>query len=295
MLHSLAIVSLLGPVVLALSVANVSPTCGSFLNSLDADDSLKDCTSSLANATAAYGAAKDNSKPITKDSITSTLDSICKPNVGCSDTVMKAKLSQFYANCGPELTTNNNNDVIELYDTVYSYIPLKQSICTKDDSGTYCVLKTSNVVQSQPTVLTKLQQYLWNTGPSALSKRADSAAPNMSTLSTTNTAFLLLSASLDYNTLCTSCTRNIMTKYMSWQSDSLYAPGLQASLLLSGETTLYEGITKTCGPQFMSSSVQAAGGLGKGSSSSNGSLKTFGLDLLAVSISVVTMAFATTL
>lgn len=98
---------------------------------------------------------------------------------------------------------------------------------------------------------------------SALSRRSSSPAltPNMTTFGSSNIAFLLISPDLPSSTLCTPCTRNVLTSYINFESSVPYAPGLPSSQLFPGQSDLYNAVQRTCGASFLSGAVQAAGGL----------------------------------
>ena len=104
---------------------------------------------------------------------------------------------------------------------------------------------------------------------SALSRRADAqvvtaVATNATTIAGNNLLFLMLSPALASSALCQSCTRSIITEYVSFESTTPYAPGLAASVLLTGQSALYSAVTNTCGSSFLSGSVAAAAGLSGG-------------------------------
>ncbi|KAI3604144.1 hypothetical protein WG66_010133 [Moniliophthora roreri] len=309
MFTSLAIVSLLTSAAVAQSAApsnplipsGISQSCSSFLNTLNNDSQFKQCTQSVTNATAPYGPGGDVTTP-TLQGMTSTLDSLCSIDYKVCEQTIRKNVFDFYGACPEELTSNTNQDVLRLYEILYSMVPMKNAVCSKDDNGRYCVTKTSSLVTdgtspsgvktnlvTPNSVISTVQQYLWS-NPGALAKRADAMVPNMTTYANTNLPFLFISPDLDYNRLCTACTRNVMTHWINFQSDVPYAPGLNKSLLLSHEADLYTGIQKTCGPNFMSGVVQAAGGLSDGSS--NGSFKAFGVEIqgfVTIIFSIITM------
>lgn len=64
--------------------------------------------------------------------------------------------------------------------------------------------------------------------------------------------------------LCTTCTRNVLTGYFSFESDVLYGPGLSNSILLGGQNELVGAIQQKCGANFLNGAVQAAGGIKQG-------------------------------
>jgi len=64
--------------------------------------------------------------------------------------------------------------------------------------------------------------------------------------------------------LCTTCTRNILTPWITLGSNNPYGPGMSNSLLLAGQPALYQAINSKCPSGFLSGAVQAAGGLSGG-------------------------------
>lgn len=107
---------------------------------------------------------------------------------------------------------------------------------------------------------------LYTNNGAALKRRAPTAAilPNMTTYHDSNLPFLFLKPDLDATTLCTSCTRQILTIYINFESSIPYGPGLSSSQLLDTQNDLYSAINSKCPAGFMTQAVQAAGGLAGG-------------------------------
>jgi hypothetical protein len=95
----------------------------------------------------------------------------------------------------------------------------------------------------------------------------------MSTFNEKNIEFLLYNSGLDASVLCTTCAAQILTAYMTFESNVVYGPGLSVSLLLNTQPALYEAVKNKCPGNFLSGAVQAAGGLSSGTLSS-GALAT---------------------
>jgi hypothetical protein len=85
-----------------------------------------------------------------------------------------------------------------------------------------------------------------------------------------------------------------MTSYINWETDCPYAPGLSSSVLLSTQNAVYSAVTSVCGSTFLSGVVQAAGGLGTGSTS-NGSVRSFGFDVQTIAVILATVFMASML
>lgn len=217
------------------------------MNKLDADTSLTSCTTSLVSATSAFGPGGSGSA--SASSVTSALDSLCSSSSACSETTIRGSLADFYAACQPELTSNLNKAVLEIYDVLYALVPLRDATCSKDDSGKYCVTEITGSAPSASSLYSSSQQVI---------------TPNFDALESSNAAFLFLKPDLSSDKLCVPCTRSILTSYISFESDISYAPGLPNSVLLNGQSALYQAVTNTCGASFLSGAVQAAGSLSDG-------------------------------
>ena len=267
---------------------DISQSCSDFLTALNSDDDLAACTAPLLSATSAYGPLSKNltEKPTLAD-LDSTLDTLCSPSTAsCPSTLIRTKLTEFYANCTDELTSNPNDDVILTYDVLYALTPLKQVVCSKDDNGTYCV------TESTPPPTTQH-------GTSQKRDTADQTAfvPNATTVASTNLFFLFLTGQEPASQLCTTCTKEVISAFIDAESNQPYAPGLGQSRLFPGQTMLYQGIENTCGQSFLSGAVQAAGGLGSNGilgnkSKTSGARSSRELGFVATIVGAVVIGFA---
>ncbi|KAK0477139.1 hypothetical protein IW261DRAFT_307363 [Armillaria novae-zelandiae] len=322
MISSLAVLSVLTTAVFAQSSSSsaasasstssplipsgISTSCKSFLESLDSNSNLAACTKALATATDAY--APGNSSSSTTSAITSVLNSITSNS--CDETIMSTIIANFGSACQTELVTSPVQSVVLLYDTVYMMNPWLDVLVTKDDSGTYCVLESynaatnstqssasasgySNAAAAGSTDFDELNKYLVvDQQGTTLSRRAQTvvATPNATTWTTNGIPFLFFTSSLSSTTLCTTCSRNVMTTWISWESKVPYAPAAKESALLSGLNDLYSAIQSKCGKSFLSGAVTAAGGLGTSDAArmaaSRKSLVSFVAGLAALAVAV---------
>jgi len=285
-MKTLAVISLIATTALAQSSGSgasanplipgdISTGCSDFINKFNSDTSLTACTKSLIQATQSFGPGGSSSP--SKAEVTSAIDSICTGSVSdsCPDSLIRGQLTDFYAACSDELTSKANQKVRDIYDVLYVLSPLKKAMCSKDDSANYCLFDNSDatstgikgaLASSGGVDLSQVQNALSYTPSSgSVARRADEPiAANLTTFRSTNLAFLFRQPNMDSATLCTTCTRNILTGYFGFESDVLYAPGLSASSLLGGQTELVGAIQKTCGANFLNGAVQAAGGIKSG-------------------------------
>ncbi|KAH9477108.1 hypothetical protein JR316_0011024 [Psilocybe cubensis] len=283
--------------------SGISQTCSSFLSSLNSDSSLTSCLSSLSSATSAF--APGSSTSPSSAAVTTALGNLCTDSISsaCSESLVRSKIAAFYTACTSELTTSRSEDVVKIYDVLYTILPLRTSVCSKDDSGSWCVMAdtTSTREDSEDSgetstlSLAKLMAMLY-TKNSALQRRAPVSAivPNITTYHDTNLPFIFFKPSLDATRLCTTCSRNVLTAYINFESNTPYAPGLSQSLLLSTQSDLYSAIQQKCPANFLSGAVQAAGGLSGGTFSS-GAVSTVGAassGLFAIAMGVATLGFS---
>jgi hypothetical protein len=221
--------------------------------------------------------------------------------------MLSGKLASFAQACTSELVASPVVAVRNIYDTLYMLVPFRNAVCCKNDSGQYCATESTastNTTSSQNgtnavnvVVGSKngdVQKYLWSTTTSASLSRRDSVAmvPNTTTYASSNIAFLLLEPSLSETLLCTTCTRNIITSYISFETDIPHAYGVGESSMLGGQMPLYTAVQSKCGSNFLSGAVQAAGGIAGGILS--GAPRTVGGDFkstLAVMLGVVGLGF----
>lgn len=249
----------------------ISGACSTFMNTLDSDPQVLACTKAFSNVVSNFGVGSSSST-FTTSAISSALSSLSSSLSACSESALRSKLTDFYAACPNELTSSPNSDVVRAYDVLYVLYPFSQAVCSKDDSGNYCVLEIGSSSNTTKTLLsssgsTDPVDGLWSpvTG-SGHSRRGEEPViiPNVQQFKSLNLVFLGLQPSLASDQLCKPCTRNVLNQYIQFTSALPYAPGLQNSPLMSGETDLYNGVQQKCGAPFLSGSVQAAGGIADG-------------------------------
>jgi len=235
----------------------VSSGCKTFLTNFNEDSSLTACTNSLIDTTKNFGGSTTPSKA----ELSGAISSICTGEVStaCPDSLIRGKLTDFYAACSDELTSNPNQQVRDLYDVLYVLTPMKGAICSKDDSGSSCILSGagSTVAGGDPSSLQNSLSYTPQNG-------GDAVMANLTTFRNNNLCFGFRQPNMDESALCTTCTRNILTSYFNFESDVPYAPGLTNSPMLSGQNDLVGAIQSKCGANFLSGALQAAGGIKSG-------------------------------
>lgn len=280
MKSTLAVISLFTTAVLAQSTSSgasnplipndISPGCQSFLQAFDADPTLTACTQSLVNATQKYG-ANGSSSPPSKADVTATIDSICNGSASnaCPPSLVRSELAKFYANCSDELTSKPNDQVRALYDMVYMAVPLQQALCAKDDSKNYCALSTTGAPSTGD--INTIQKNLAYTPASS-----DTPTANLTTFNANYLPYLMRNPNMETGALCTTCTRNILLPYFTFQSDCPYAAGLSNSPSMNNQQKLLNTINSQCGANFLNGAVQAAGGISSNGPLDSGASQTVG-------------------
>jgi hypothetical protein len=288
MFNYLVILAILTPAILAqtnttdpqspLIPAGISETCKTFLWALNSDSSLTACTSSLVSLTSAYGPGQTTTH--SQSSVSDTLNSFCSASASaaCPESLIRGKLTEFYPACSVELVDQPNADVLRIYEVLYSINPIKTAVCAKDDSGDYCALKSHGTTPARR---------------SSLERRDPATVPNLQAYHDSNVPFLSITGDLDNAVLCTACTRNVLSAYVQFESNIPFVPGIQNSVLLSGQAPLYTAVQSKCGENFLSGAVGAAGSLGN--SLTGGAIGRAGNDLqgpMAALMGILSLAAA---
>lgn len=121
--------------------ASVSQKCQSFLTALNSNDQIAQCTAPLLTTVAAFHASSSssaaNSYSASSGQVQSALSDLCSAP-GCDDALLRSLLGQFNGNCSQELQAANQV-VLGSYDALYVLSPLRNAVCTRDESGGFCL------------------------------------------------------------------------------------------------------------------------------------------------------------
>jgi len=245
--------------------------CSTYLTKLDSDPKILSCTKVFASVAANFGVGS-NSGNASASAVTSTLNNFCSSLSACPEDVIRSQLTDFYQACSNELTTSTNADVLRAYDVLYALYPLSKAVCTKADSGKYCVLEVGSTSSTGKNLLSSGSKEsspadgLWSLLTSKNSRRGEQQVviPNLDQFKSQSIPFLGIQPSLPIEELCKPCTRNVLNEYIMFISSIVYGPGFANSPLLSGQPDLYKAVQEKCGAPFLSGSVQAAGGISGG-------------------------------
>lgn len=231
----------------------ISDACSTFLTSLNSDTTMSSCLASLNTALSSFTSGSGSASAVSK-----TLSSLCSTN-SCSASSMRAKLTEFKDACSADLTSNDM--VAKQYDVWYSLIPFKSAICAKDaDTQAYCLLNTSSSSSSTSNTRRSDVTYAANHLERSVHKRAQTVLmPNTDTFRNSNLMYLFISPVMNAGELCTSCTQQILSKYVAWESATPYALGLSKSPLLGAQSQLWAAMQEKCPADFTSQVTNIAG------------------------------------
>jgi hypothetical protein len=238
---------------------------------LDSDPQILSCTKAFTNAASNFGVGSSSGNA-SASAINSALNTLSSSLSACPENVIRGQLTEFYNVCPNELVSSPNTDVLRAYDVLYALSPLSKAVCTKADSGKYCVLEVGSTSSTGKNLLSSGSKDsssadgLWLPLPSKNSRRGEQQViiPNLEQFKSTNLVFLGLQPTLPAEELCKPCTRNVLNEYIQFMSSLSYGPGIANSPLMGGWTELYKAVQEKCGAPFLSGSVQAAGGISGG-------------------------------
>jgi len=274
MLKLLALTSVLTSAVLAQTPSTsanplipdgITQPCSTFLNTLNSDPTLASCLSALTTITSKF--APGAPTPSSAD-VSSSLTNLCTNSVttACPESLIRSQIMSFYGACPNELKDNPIQAVRNMYDVLYTILPLQESICSKDDSGNDCVNGPSTTArdfdENDTFSIAKLLALLYiKTDNGALTRRDEAVVPNMDAISQNNSIFLFFKPDFSEPQLCVTCLRKVLTAYIKFEEDIPFAYGIDNSVLLSPQLPLYNAVQSKCPANFLSGAVIAAGGL----------------------------------
>ncbi|MBW0548761.1 hypothetical protein O181_088476 [Austropuccinia psidii MF-1] len=116
---------------------SISESCQRYLNQLNSNSDIKDCTAPLLNATTSFATGPQSVKA---DQVKAAFEGLCSPNSGskCEPNMIYHLLNQFAGNCTQELY-QGIEIVKTTYDVLYILTPYRVALCSKDPAtNSYC-------------------------------------------------------------------------------------------------------------------------------------------------------------
>lgn len=170
-----------------------------FFSGLNSSPAVQSCISPALNA------LQSNNAP--------SISSLCAATTSntCPDSTMRSWLAYFRGNCTNELLTNPNQQVVGIYTSFYAIKPFLNAVCAKDTAtGSYCLsqLGSNSTAKAAGGMANAAQQPLADAN----------GVPNAEAFSNANILWLGANPNMDAASLCTTCTKNVLTSYIQWES-----------------------------------------------------------------------------
>ena len=209
----------------------------------------------------------------------------------CPPSLFQKQLGEFSIACAKDLSKPSVQGV---YDTLYTTSPFLSAACAKDTNDAYCLTNTANLTPRAlaASVNEIIERFITpvSTG-SGLERRAATAGfiPNLAAIKEQDIPFFFLTPQSSSAILCTECTRNILTAYIGFESETLPALGIDQSLVLGKQEALVSTVQEQC-PSLMGETLNAAGGLGTNNAALSGAISLAPGGALALLFSAVVVA-----
>ena len=249
--------------VLALVPTNISSSCYTLLTQLDEDHVFDECTQPLINATNAFATSSQGPQPA---NMSSALQGLCAANDGCDRTLVHQFIAQFWDQCADELEARQDQ-VVQLYEYLYIFIPFRDAICSRNQQGDYCLSALApSMAGDADTDMVQLYRRgvpdvdandvesdaYWERVLPSIPRASTLAAkaPDLPTLQPQQ-VFFFLSGSSPKDTLCTECAHHVLASYIRFELSAPFALGLDSSPVLQSQQAIYEQAKKVCGASFV--------------------------------------------
>ncbi|CAO1624437.1 unnamed protein product [Jaminaea pallidilutea] len=253
------------------NISGASTTCNSFMDKLNSDASIKTCTAPLVSAVDYYTNATSSSasSSAANSALQDSLGRLCGANTGCDSNLIRQYLSEFWTSCMDEIKSQNT-EVLARYDVLYLLNPFREAICSKDDSGEYCLTTVASSSSGaaatagsrrdveergdgdDSSAFEQVDKAFEHPNAGLFARQSDvsGASDTVDNSSLPNIAFLFLQPTSSKDALCSTCAQNILASYIQFETSIPYAIGLSNSKVLSGQSALYKAAKTQCGDKW---------------------------------------------
>ncbi|WFD18655.1 hypothetical protein MCAP1_000862 [Malassezia caprae] len=256
---------------LALIPTNISSSCYTLLTQLNEDHVFDQCTQPLINATNAFATSSQGKEPV---SMANALQGLCVANDGCDRPLVRQFIAQFWDQCTDELEARQDQ-IVQLYEYLYIFIPFRDAICSKNEQGDYCLADLapsmandagSDMVQVYRRGVPDIDandvesDAYWERVMPSIPRASKLAAkvPSLPQLQPQQ-VFFFLSGSSSKETLCTECARHVLASYIHFELSAPYALGIDSSQVLQSQQAIFEQAKRVCDDHFVESLNAEAG------------------------------------
>jgi len=221
---------------------DISADCTSFLTSLDTDQGLTTCISSVLAATTPFNTTAGS---FTAAQVSAAFDTLCNgATAACSADAFRPQLTDFGVKCAADLATSDA--VAGLYDMLYTLPALQQALCVRDaTTNDFCATQAGTV------------------GNNTLSLTDDTAqtvlAADLADLGAASVPFLFVMPDSDQTVLCSQCFKDVLQVYITYEDSCPYAMGVNQSPMLKNQAQLWTAFQANGGGQAASNVAVQAG------------------------------------
>jgi len=216
---------------------SASSGCKAYLNSLNSDKTMQACIAPLLTATAKF--QPSTASTANSGDVSWAMGQLCNSTYSCQQSDIQQTITAFYSACTAELASGSNQSIRTTFDLVYTLVPLRNAICSKDTDGQYCLNKAQSKTSGSTPDQTALQI-----------QATDWVS--------THLPYLFVGPDDAADTLCTTCTNQIMVAYVRFENLVPYPMGISNSLLLGDQKTLWNAIASKCPADFVTNILNTA-------------------------------------
>jgi hypothetical protein len=239
--------------------ATASASCKAYLTTFNTDKKIQACIAPLVTATARF---QPNAAPGSSNigDVNWALGGLCAPSAECKSSDVSQAISAFYTACKEDLTSGSAN-IRTTFDLLYMAIPLRNSICSKDTDGKYCLnkAKATGHTKRAPGDQTPLKQI------------------DVPTWTSSRIHYLFMNP--DAAEVCSECTRQVLRAYVAFENMIPYPMGISHSYILGDQKKIWTTITKSCGPDFMAGILTIANAMVPTTNDTSASTSSFQLNI----------------
>jgi hypothetical protein len=215
----------------------VTDGCKTFLQSFNADSKISSVLAPLLTATARFNPSSGQQS--IKADVTWALNELCDPKAAFKASDIQTTVTNYYSACQSDMVSGNQPDLTRTFELLYALPPLRNAVCSKDATGAYCLSSAKK-----------------NGG------HADTQAPtnqvNLQSWSSSHIHYLFINADETPEQLCTACTKQVLTAYVSYENVLPFPMGMSSSVLLKDQKALWSAITAKCPADFTQGILSAA-------------------------------------
>jgi len=207
--------------------SGITDACNHFLQSFNSDAKMQSCLKPLITATARFLPSANMQS--NQGDVKWAMDQMCSGKSACDQSAMQTTITDFNTACNGDMLSGNQQSLETTFELLYIMTPMIGGVCAKDTDGSYCLSKAKK-----------------NGGHT---KRGDDQSLlqiNTDDWKKSNVQFLFIDANESADQLCTACTKQVMTSYITYETALPYPMGVRSANLLGNQKALWTAINSKC-------------------------------------------------